>query len=478
MPEYSNYDEMIRLLREAQSAEEDNRRLVKEANLFVSKDNGQWEQWWWDKNDGKPRYTFDQTTPIIDQVAGQMEQSEFGIDVEPTGGEASKKTAEVIGGMIRNIETISDASHIYSTASRNIATSGFDAWHLNHKHLSPDSFDQDIVIEPVYNAWQRVWWDTGSQRQDRADANHGWLLSAVSETEYRERWPDRSGTSAPNDEWMNAYYHKPNMVLVGHFYYVEEKKRELVKTNFGRVFTVDDDWKKVSDELKAAGEVEVDRRVVMDRVFMLRRFDGDGWLDDARETVWNRVPVIPVYANFKIIEEKIVYHGIVQKMMDAQRVLNYSLSREIEEGALAPRAKYWMTKKQAKSPDVQKTLRTLNTNSDPVQFYDADAEAPGVPQQQGGAQINPGLRTISEGMQNLMSATAGIFAAGMGDNPNAQSGVAIERLQNKGNNVTSKYFLAMEVAICATARAIIDAIPQVYDVQRQVRIIQADGASE
>jgi hypothetical protein len=62
----------------------------------------------------------------------------------------------------------------------------------------------------------------------------------------------------------------------------------------------------------------------------------------------------------------------------------------------------------------------------------------------------------------------------MGDNPNAQSGVAIRQLQNKGDNGTYKYSRSMEIAIAATGRLIKDAIPKVYDTQRTVRILRED----
>ena len=119
-------------------------------------------------------------------------------------------------------------------------------------------------------------------------------------------------------------------------------------------------------------------------------------------------------------------------------------------------------------------LRTLNTNNDPVQFFNADPEFPSVPQQNGGAQINAGLRTVAQAMQGMINATAGMFAANMGDNPNAQSGVAIRQLQDKGDNGTLKYSRSMEIAIQATGQLIKDAIPKVYDTERTIRVLKED----
>jgi DNA-binding protein len=157
--------------------------------------------------------------------------------------------------------------------------------------------------------------------------------------------------------------------------------------------------------------------------------------------------------------------------------MNYSMSREIEEGALAPRAKYWMT--QAQAAGHESKLSTLNTNSDPVQFYNFDPEAPmAIPQQQGGAKINSGLRSISESMRQIIGQSAGMFAANMGDNPGLQSGVAIERLQNKRDNGTIKYFRAREIAITYTGKLLVKAIPKVYDTPRQIRLMYEDGTFE
>lgn len=475
MPDYSDHGYVKKLLEEAQDADQDNRELAKQAHLFVSKIDGQWEPERWSACDGKPRYTFDMVSPIIDQIAGDIEQSDFDIQVKPAGKGATKELAELRDGMVRSIETLSNAQSVYAGAGRNCATCGYDVWMLTSDYVDDNSFDQDILIKPVHNSIDRVWFDVGAQERDMSDSKYGFLLSAIPKEEFERLWPEAGGCSVSDGTESDAYYDKAETVIIGHFYYQKLTPREIVKTNMGRVFEYDDDFKAIEDELAARGEAIEDRRTVNDSRFWVRKFDADGWLDEAEETPFSQIPLVPVYGNFKMLENKIIYHGAVQKLMDAQRVLNYSLSREIEEGALAPRKKLFMTTTQAKGHTD--SLETMNTNSDPVQFYNADPDAP-PPYQGGGAEINPGLRVISEGMQQIMGRSAGIFAAGMGDNPNAQSGVAIDKLQDKSNNITSKYFKALEIAVRQTGKLILDAIPIVYDVARQMRIVNQDGTIE
>jgi hypothetical protein len=273
-----------------------------------------------------------------------------------------------------------------------------------------------------------------------------------------------------------AYFDKASHIIVGELLYREEYDRELVLMSNGQTLEDTEDLKSVIDDLMLMDVTEVKRRKRKAYMWYSRFFDGSDWLEEKKLTVFDRPPVIPVYANYKVFENKSVYHGAVEKLLDPQRVMNYSLSREIEEGALAPRAKWWMTMAQAAGHED--TLATLNTNSDPVQFYNPDSDALGAPQQSGGAQINPGLRTISESMRQIIGQAAGMFAANMGDNPGLQSGVAINALQNKGDNGTYKYFEALQVAIAATGRLLVKAIPKVYNNARTMRLMYEDGTYE
>lgn len=474
--DYDSHQTVINLMTAAQQADHDNREKTREAHLFVDKRDGQWEPYWWNNNAGKPRYTFDMVNPIVDQVTAEIEQSDFDIKVSPQSGPASKETAMVMEGLIRNIESMSRAKEIYINAGRGMATAGYDGWMVSHKYADEESFDQDLVIEPVPNFIDRVWFDPASYRQDKSDAQYAFLLHPVSKAEYVSRWPEGSEASVSDDREGDAYYDKAEVIVVGQLFYVKRKPMELVLMSNGAVYEATDDFEKVVDELAAAGLTEVRRRTAYKNVVCSHFYDATDWLEDEEETIFDRVPVIPVYGNFKITENKTIYWGVVEKLLDPQRVLNYSMSREIEEGALAPRAKYWMTLTQGAGHED--TLSTLNTNSDPVQFFNVDPENPGPPQQNGGAMVNPGLRTISESMRQLIGQTAGMFAANMGDNPGLQSGVAIERLQSKGDNGTVKYFRALETAIAATGDLLVKTIPKVYDTRRTVRLLYEDNTAE
>lgn len=473
MPNFKSHQVALDKLREAQDADHDNRRKARDAHLFVNARNGQWEPLFWENSTGRPRYTFDMTSPVIDQIAGEMDQSDFVINVDPIGGESTKDLASTAGGLIRNIENISNAKHIYNAAGRGMITSGLSGWRVNTKFVTEDSFDVDLTIETIPNFIDRVWFDTGSEQQSRGDAKYCYVLQAMSKDDYEDRFPKGSGQSVAEDRQANAFFEKGEKVIVGEILYKKKVTREIVLLTNGQVLEVNDDYEAIRDEFEAIGITEKRRRKKKtDKVFS-RMFDGSDWLEKEKKTVFNLLPVIPTYANFSVFENKILYYGVVEKLLDWQRVLNYGKSREIEEIALAPRAKWWMTNKQMQG--FEDTLATLNTNADPVQGFNVDPDNPGPPQQNGGAVVNPGLVTMSQSMQEGIARTAGLFAASMGEQVNNQSGVAIKALQNKGNIGTIKYFKAQEIAICQTGKILLDAIPRVYDTERQVRVLGEDG---
>lgn len=475
--DYSKHQEVISALEKAMEADHDNRERARECQQFLAARDGQWEPEWAERAKDKPRYTFDMCEAIVDQILGDIEQSDFEVSVIPTGGESSEDIADTYKGLIRSIKASSNAKGIFRRADRSAVISGFDAVRVIQKYCSGESFDQDLAIEAIPNAIDRVWFGYHTE-PDASDAKHCWILSSIEKAEYEERFPDAPETSLNDDRQTPAFFNKHELVTVGEFLYLKPEKVTLVKMNNGSVFTLDDDFQAMADEMEMAGIVEEKRRDTTVMKVYSRRFSADGWLDKSpRETVFkHHLPVVPLYGTFEVIDDKLVYRGVIEKIMDPQRVLNYSLSREIEEGALAPRAKYWMTRTQAEGE--AKSLATLNTNTEPVQFYTPDPEAPGVPQQQGGAVINPGLRNISQAMQEIISISAGMFAANMGDNPGLQSGVAIESLQDRGDRANNKFLQARETFERQLCKILIQAIPEVYEPSRQIRLLGQDGAVE
>jgi len=125
---FEKHGSVLIMVAEAQDAETDQRDQARDAKVFLTKRNGQWDPDSWSKMDGRFRGTFDMCTPIVDTIAGEIEESDFTLRVSPSGGDSSKDTAKTLDGLIRNIRNISNAEMVFNQAGRSNVVSGFDCW--------------------------------------------------------------------------------------------------------------------------------------------------------------------------------------------------------------------------------------------------------------------------------------------------------------------------------------------------------------
>lgn len=476
MVDYADIKVVVDLLETAQEAERDSREASREADDFLNKRDGQWEPTIIQNMNKRPRYTFDKVNPIVDQIMGELDQSLFAITIAPAGQGATKENAKLYDGMVRQTQHLSSAEMIFSESGRKMTGTGIAGWRITSDWLDSDSFDQDLMFKRISNFVDRVWFDENSEEPDRSDAMHCFVLSSIVTRLFKEKWPDVTPQSVGYDRTHTSYFYKPEFTVIGELLWKKEEKRELVLMSNGKVYVADDKFEQVKDDLEQVDIREVRRRERKLFKIFSRRFTNDAWLEDEKETVFTDwLPVIPVYGNYTITEDKFIFWGAVEKLMDPQRVHNYARSRDVEEGALAPRAKIFMTQDQAVGHTV--ALSTLNTNVDPVQFYQhVEGQAP--PFQMGGAQTNQGLSNTAEAASRDINVAAGLFSANMGDNPGLQSGIAIQKQQNKGDNGTWKYFAAMKKAIEHSVRILIKAYPNVISERREQIIRQKNGATE
>lgn len=483
--DFSDASKVLILISKAQDAEQVERGRVKEAKLFISERSGMWDEDSWNKMDGRFRGSFDMCTPIIDGIAGEIDQADFSLRVSPSGGRASMDTAKTLDGIVRNIRNISNAEDIFNKAARSNVVGGFDVWEVVQDYIEGDSFDQDLLIRKVPNAVDSVWFDTASVEQDRSDARWGVKLVSVLLEDYKSRWPDGSGLSIGRDSThRNDDRSKTtkDIVTVGQLYYKKPMTIEIVRMTDGTVYRVDD-LEKVQDELAAQNPpitIEVDekgeekRRTRKSWRVHSRMLDGGNWLAEEEETVFDYIPLVPIYGNFDIIDNRCVYFGKLENLYDSQRVYNYAASRDIEDGALSPSPATWMTDKQAEGNDYSR----MNTDRSPVRIYNPDDNANIPPPfQMGGPQPSTGLQTTMANMQQMVNTSSNTFNAQQGNASSTQSGVAGLQQIEQGNVGNIKWFKALEVAICYTGKILINAIPRVYDGTRQARILSEDGTS-
>jgi hypothetical protein len=477
MLDYTSHTDAQKALESAQESERDMRQIIKDVEIFLHKKDGQWESTVISQRGStRPRYTFDMCNPIVDQVAGPLQRSDFAIKVLPAGSDANNDIAKTYAGLVRNTENLSKAhTLIYKPSIKRLVATGLAGWEIKQKYVDPKSFDQDLILEPCNNIIETVWIDEHSLLQDNSDAKHGWKLVPMSKNAYEKKWPDGSGLSIGTNENSTSYTEKPEFIIVAKFFYLKAKKTTLVQMSNGRVYNKDsDEYKKIKDELKAIGVTETGERESELMTCYQRFYDAGGWLTKEEATVFDGVPLVLVYGNYEVIENKRIYNGEVLHLMDSQRVLNYSETKKVEETALSPKSKILATPKQFAAHKT--SWETMNTNNEPALPYDIDPNSPSPPFRIDGGSVNIGLESVSQNMRSNIQSSSGMFAPQMGNNPFQQSGKALEIQVNQGQEGKEDYFNALVVAYERTAQLLIGGYPKLHDTKKQVRLLNQDGS--
>ena len=471
----------LKQLSDFQQSDLDQRQQARECDRFLLDKDGQWEESVARILDSqkRPRYTFDQVTPVIENIMADIEDMEFGSNVKPASGEATKELAKTYEGMTRSIEADSNATSIYRNACRRLIRRGFDAWIVKAKFKDEWSFDQSLVIEPIPNAINRVWTSNTSSSPDSSDSDEAYVLTSLTPAAYKKQFPDGLGISI-DDADLGEHYdqYRPEVIIFGERYYKKETTREVCQLSNGEIVEKDENFKKVVDEYKAQGVTVAREKKVKDFKIYHRFFDGGGMLSEERETVFRTLNVITVYGNHELLGEnsKITYSGITLKEMDYQRVFNYAKSRDIEEGALAPRKKLVMTKKMAKGNEAQ--ISALNVSADPVLFVNPDPEWTAGVQEIGGAQANPNLANLANDMAMGMQITGGTNNAMNGQYAGRMSEDALRMQIDRGTGATRKWVNALVNGIRRTCEILVQTIPVVYDTKQQFMVLGQDGTEE
>ncbi len=471
--DFEDHANVLLMVAEAQEPEQYGRERVQTQKDFCLV--SMWDDTTTKMMDGRYRGEFDQISPINDQISGEMANSNFAISVSPAGGGATEDVADTYAGLIRNIENISNADALYSQIGDSLVMAGLDGFEVVQKFLDANTFDQDLVFEPITDFYKSVWFDLGAAKQDKSDATWAIKQKEMPAAAYKKMFPEGKGVSMGDglDTTDNYQRNKYESVTVGQLYYKKSVDIELVKMTSGAVYEKNEKFLSIQDELAESGELIVDERVRKSWRVYSRLLDGSDWLKPAEKTVFSFIPLVPFYGNYSKFDTKDVYFGKTWKLMDSQRGLNFAVSSETEDVAMTPTDGVWMSKAQGEGEDYSR----MNIDRKAVRFYNPDAEAP-PPFKLQRTSGNPAMQTAMATYQHLLNTTGNMDDPSMGQNPGLQSGIAIDSLIGQSNNGNVKWYKSMEVGICHAFRICVDALPRLMDGARQQRVLGEDGTDK
>jgi DNA-binding TFAR19-related protein (PDSD5 family) len=421
----------------------------------------------------RPCITENLLPQFVRQVANDMRANPPAVKVIPGAGGASKPVAEILTGMVRNIEAKSATKRPYVTAGASAARCGIGHWRVLTDYTSETSFEQEILLEPIHNPFAVVW-DPCAIMATREDANWCFVIEEMSEAEFAQQYPKAQPVSfdgKDNEAWFSAWLNGSRKTIR-----VAEYWRKIREP--ATVCMLMDGTSGYKDDLPKELHSMIVQERESDRVRIeVTKTNGYEVLEETQVWAGRYLPIVPVVGEEYSVGEQRVRHSVIRFAKDSQQLYNYWLSTQTEHLALQPKAPYVATAKQvAKYADVWKTA---NTDNHSVLIYDVDTDAPNSrPQREMPPTSSVAFTEQVRRAADSLKATTGIYEASLGEQGNEKSGKAIMARQREGDVGTFEFRDNLNASVEHTGRILIDLIPIIYDTQRMVRILGEDGEED
>lgn len=447
---------------------------------FAYGDSVNLNQWTGDTVDartaqGKPCFTINRTRTYINSLIGDAINNKAQIEVRPVGNGASFEAAEVLEGICRHIEYISQSQLAYEKAVHDQITAGIGYWRVTTDYSDKASFDQDIFIKPLDAL--SVYQDPFHIMPDGSDCEYTFVFTDVDKREFAKLYPKfrnvTNGEAPLGAEDLDHFWENDDRMRICEYFRRIHEEDTLHVLDDGQIAR-ESDAKELGmlDQVRARSQKSRDIVVPKVEWYLIC---GNA-VADSNTWPGRYIPIVRCVGSEVTIDGEMDRMGLTRSMIDSQRSLNYYVSAGIEYVAAQSKSP-WVAPVEAIS-GVEEYWRDSNIKNFAVLPYNArgdDGQEIAPP-----ARADPpvyasafldGAKVATEEMELV----SGMPPAMMGDTSNERSGKAVVQRQRSAQNTTAYFVNNLASAIRFTGKILIDLIPHIYDTERTIKILAQDG---
>ncbi len=258
---------------------------------------------------GRPCLVINKLPSYIRQVVNDSRQNKPSIRARPVDNNADPETAEIITGLMRNIEYTSNADVAYDTAIESAVTGGFGYWRVNIDYAHDDTFDLDIRIDRIANPFS-VYGDPFSTAADSSDWNCSFIVNKIKKDEFKRKYKKAYQANWQEYDNIDSTWLEEESVMLAEYWRREETERTILLLSDGSIIGKDE-FDKNSDYLLSMGyQVVGDRNTkswkvtqkIMSGVEILEENDWPGIY----------IPIVPVYGEEVNVDGKRYFKSMIR----------------------------------------------------------------------------------------------------------------------------------------------------------------------
>lgn len=473
---------------DAIAATRDQRSQIAEDLLFSDPSNpDQWDatvkrQRENDPGGARPCLVMDHIGQYVANVAGQVTKNPPSIHTVPVGSGADVKVSEKIDGILRHVEYASRAQTHYGIALTSAARTG-----IGYLIVRPEYVDRALGYQEPRISSQadplRVVFDPWSVQLDGSDADFGYLLTSLSQREFKRRYGDKAELASWGLDNGATKVNERESIIIAEQWFKEEKKRNVIIYNDAEGVETSGSEDDYHAACQSAGMQlkYIDNYTDKYQCVKWRTMSGAAILDtpknkDGSEALYpaDSIGIVPVYGYWGVKDGLMTYCGIPRRARNPQRAYNYHMSEQLAYMGTAPKAPFIGSRRAIKG--LEQLWERAGVESRSILPYnDQDEEGPiNAPQRQN---ISFNLQNHSEGANRAIAdieASLGMYQANLGAPSNETSGVAIDARKQQGEASTSHFPQNLAASLGQVGRICIQMGAKLIDTRRQQRILGID----
>lgn len=458
----------------AKKAYDTSRALAVADTKFAMGDSDNGWQWPDDirntrKLDKRVCLTVNMTAQHCNQIINNIRQNRPSVKVSPADNYADKKTAEILGGLIRNIQAASNSDDAHDCAAEHGVYGGEGYWRIITEYEDETSFNQVIKIKPCPNP-QLVYIDPDCRELDKSDAEWGFVFEDITREQCKREHPEIDPASWTEDGRKNGWAEDETIRRAEYFYCTYEKDTACL---LGDGSTV------LKSQLIAGQNIVKERPTQIRKWHWCKLIGGHDAPVDETDWLGDFLPIIAVVGKELNVNGEVVRKGIVRDLKDPARMVNFSYSETVQTLALQNKIPYMAASESIDGfEQIWGAANIENRAYLPYNAYDDEGNQLPKPERQNPAVMPAAQVQLLQLSTEQMRAASGQQNANFGIKSEAASGVGIQRLKVQGETATFHFPDNLARALRYEAKVLINLIQKYYDTARVVRILGLDGKEE